>query len=200
MEPTKSEKIVLNEQDFEQVQQIVNVQKADNEEFQQAAEKVFEAHSDTFAKLADNPSAPEEVLDTRSAEEQEAAMLKQAQDDAMKMAENRDPAEIAAMCFHMFFPRFQQEVMFLSNKELRRLVNALIGKGHVSMPNEPTFKDARTGMAYKIGMELLSAKFMMITRNEMNLIQKNVDAQEAAKAAADAAVIETSYGEPANES
>lgn len=166
-------------------------------------DKVMEENKDLMNDLAGTaptPSTPEEVLDTRTAAEQEAAMLKQAQDDAEAFAQNRDPSEIAALAFHMFFPKFQNATLFLSNKELRRLVLALIGKGHQSMPDHPTFKDRRTGEAYKMGLELLSAKFMMITKLEMDALQKNVDDQEAeAKTVADNAVIETQYGAEASE-
>lgn len=118
------------------------------------------------------PSTEAEVLDTRSPDEIEAEFLKQAEDDAIKFAENRDPAEIAAMMFHMFYPQFKGLVIGLSNKELRRLVTALVGKGHQSEPEVPKFNEKRTGQAYKMGLEILQAKFMMITKLEMDMIEK----------------------------
>lgn len=143
-------------------------------------------------------STPEEVLDTRSAEEIEADQLRQAEEDGKRFEEeamNRDPAEIAAMAFHMYFPVFENLTSGLSNKELKRLVNALIGKGHVSQPEIPKFKDTKAGEAYKMGLELLQAKFMMITRLEMNALEKQLDKNKSEEAP----VIETSFEETQEE-
>ena len=128
---------------------------------------------------APNASSPEEVLDTRSPEEIEAEFLKQAEEDARRMAENRDPAEIAAMMFHMFYPQFKNLTSRLSNKELRRLINALIGKGHQSEPDIPKFNTAETGQAFKMGLEILQAKFMMIQKLELDALEKHQQEKEA---------------------
>lgn len=149
-------------------------------------------------------STPEEVLDTRSAEEIEADILRQAEEDGKKFEEdvvNRDPAEIAAMAFHMYFPVFQNLTTGLSNKELKRLVNALVGKGHVSQPEIPKFKDKKAGEAYKMGLELLQAKFMMITRLEMNQLQEQINAAAENKDlnVRNNAEIETSFEETQEE-
>lgn len=146
---------------------------------------------------APNPGKLEDVLDTRTPAEIEAAMLKQAEDDATKAAKNRDPAQTAAIFFHLFFPEFQRKVMFLSNKELRRLVVSIVGKGHQTMPDVPTFKDKNAGAAYKLALELQQAKFMMVQGLELEALQKEHDA-EAAKLAAEATV-STEFGEKANE-
>lgn len=138
------------------------------------------------------PSTPDEVLDTRTPEEIEAAFLKQAEDEATRIAENRDPAETAAIMFHMFYPKFKGLTMGLSNKELRRLVTALIGRGHTSEPDVPKFHDKNTGQAYKMGLELLQAKFMMIQRLELNALEKEHQEKEAKKLAAEA-VVTTEY-------
>lgn len=144
---------------------------------------------------AEVPSTPEEVLDTRSPEEIEAAFLKQAEEDARRAAENRDPADTAAMMFHLFYPQFKGMLAGLSNKELRRLVAGLIGRGHVSEPDVPTFNDERTGNAYRMGTELLSAKFMMITKLEMEALEeahKQAQEAEVAQIVADAKIEDVS--------
>jgi hypothetical protein len=135
------------------------------------------------------PTAPEDVLDTRTPEEIEAALLKQAEDDATAMAMNRDPAEIAAMCFHLFYPKFSQMLGLLSKKQLRAVLENLIGRGHPSMPEVPTFKEKITGDTYKMGLELMQAKFMMITKLEMDALQEQVDQDEAKKIADEAVII-----------
>jgi myo-inositol-hexaphosphate 3-phosphohydrolase len=147
------------------------------------------------AGKAPNPGKAEDMLDTRSAAEVEADMLKQAEADALAVAQNRDPADIAAIFFHMFVPKFQQHIAGLSNKELRRLVNQLVGNKHPSLPDVPTFKDKDTGAAFKLGMELIQAKFMMVTKHEMDMLQRQHDeqAEEAKKIAAEA-VVETQFG------
>lgn len=148
------------------------------------------------AGVAPNPGKLEDVVDGRSPEQVEADMIAQGQADAEAIAQNRDPAEVAAMFFHLFFSKFQQQVMFLSNKELKKLLTSIIGRGHKNMPEIPTFKDRNAGQAYKLGLELLQAKFMMITKLEMDALQAQYDKEAAeAKEIADSAVIETVYGE-----
>lgn len=149
-----------------------------------------EVSSELETQKVENASTPEEVLDTRSAAEVEAEFLKQAEDHARQIAENRDPAETAALMFHMFYPQFKNLTAGLSNKELRRLINAIIGKGHQSESDIPKFYTRETGQAYKLGLELMQAKFMMIQKLELDALEKHQQEKEAKELAAQAVITE----------
>lgn len=70
-----------------------------------------------------------------------------------------DPMELAAMFFTLYNPKFQQLLVQMSNKELRRLVVALI---EVPMEEPPNFTSEQGKTALQIGLRLLEAKYMMI--------------------------------------
>ncbi len=150
-------------------------------------------------QLAPNASAPDEVLDTRTPEEIEKQFLDEAEAAATQAAMNRPPEETAAIMFHMFYPQFRNLLMGLSNKELRRVLAAIVGKGHSSEPETPLFHTQKAGTAYKMGLELLSAKFMMIQKLELDAFEKAHQEQEAKNLAAEAVITEE-RGEAALES
>lgn len=168
-------------------------------ELENQQEVLNSAPPELTTQVAPEASTPEEVLDTRSPEEIEAAFLKQAEDDARAMAENRPPEETAAIMFHMFYPQWKSLLIGLSNKELRRLVQGLVGKGHSSEPAVPKFTDQRTGTAYKLGLELMAAKFMMIQKIELDAFEKAQNDKQQAQELAAQAVITEERGEAALE-
>ena len=67
----------------------------------------------------------------------------------------KDPAEVAAQLYSLYLPRFLGIVDTLSNKQLKRLIRALIETP--LMEQQPKFSTEDEKVAFAIGDELLQA-------------------------------------------
>jgi hypothetical protein len=173
-----------------EMEQTIDQFMEENKELMDKLAVLEEQEKTLNSQPAVDPSTPEEVLDTRSPEEIEKELLAKAEEDARLAAENRPPEETAAIMFHMFYPQFKNLLIGLSNKELKRLIKALIGRGHQSEPDVPSFNDEKTGAAFKMGTELLAAKFMMIQKLELDAFEKAQSEREARELAASAQIVD----------
>jgi len=84
-----------------------------------------------------------------------------------------DPVEAASLIFGMYYPKFLQLILGLSNKSLKRLIRALIG-----IPLEeamPNFKNEKERAAFAIGERLLEAKTLIIIHT---MYQKQKDLEK----------------------
>ncbi len=113
-------------------------------------------------------SNSETTTDTLDPKQLEQTLI----DEANKKAEDRPPEEIASMMFAMYLPRFFTQVDTLSNKDLRRLVKALV---ETPLNDEPyKFHSPAAKEAFNIGVSLLDSKYVMImhTYSEGNNLEK----------------------------
>lgn len=98
----------------------------------------------------------------------ERALLEKANNDVV----NENPEEVASMFFTMYLPRFFTQVDTLSNKDLRRLVKALVECPLNDSPYK--FHSDTAKEAFVTGLRLLEAKQSMILHvmsEEQNLEQ-----------------------------
>lgn len=72
----------------------------------------------------------------------------------------KDPAEVAAQLYTLYLPRFLGIVDTLSNKQLKRLIKALIETP--LMEEQPKFSTQDEKTAFAIGDELLQAKMALV--------------------------------------
>jgi predicted flavoprotein YhiN len=117
-----------------------------------------------------------EPLTTKTPQEIEAELIKQVQDEAIHQAANMKPEERAAMTFSQGFPVFEQLVSDLSNKDLRRLCEALVQFPLIT--NDPKFNEEKARHALGVGLNLIDAKYIM--RMAVN-IEQQLEAQDQAQ-------------------
>lgn len=72
----------------------------------------------------------------------------------------KDPAEVAAQLYTLYLPRFLGIIDTLSNKQLKRLIKALIETP--LMEEQPKFSTQDEKTAFAIGDELLQAKMALV--------------------------------------
>ena len=72
----------------------------------------------------------------------------------------KDPAEVAAQLYTLYLPRFLGIVDTLSNKQLKKLIKALIETP--LMEEQPKFSTQDEKTAFAIGDELLQAKMALV--------------------------------------
>lgn len=127
------------------------------------------------ALLVENASKPEDVIDTRTPEEIEADILRQEEQAALDSTNKLAPEDLAAMYFNMVYPTFKDKVHGLYAKDLKALISALVQ--YPLIEDAPQFKQKATAEAFKMGVELFNAKFIMRTKAEFDFIQKNLDTE-----------------------
>jgi hypothetical protein len=103
-----------------------------------------------------------------------------------------DPMELAAMFFTLYNPKFQQLLVQMSNKELRKLAVALI---EVPMEEPPNFTSEQGKAALQIGLRLLEAKYMMI----MSTLDEHADKMQPETAEEQTATEEVAQTNEGNE-
>lgn len=121
-------------------------------------------------------STPEEVLDTRSPEEIEQEMVRNHEKAALEAANKLTPADQASIFFQNFYPMFKQRLTVLSNKDARRLIDAI-----VQWPLEdenPKFNSDTAREVFTLGIRLLEAKTIMRNTVELENMQKILDSQQ----------------------
>jgi len=91
--------------------------------------------------------------------EKETEIHKEAQEQQAKGSTNTSE-DVAAQLFQLYHPMFTNIVAKLSNKQLRRVINALI-KYPIEMENYKP-KDENENNAYLIGDRLLQSKYVMM--------------------------------------
>ena len=109
--------------------------------------------------MQESNTTVEQVLETRSPVEVEQALLAAETQAAIKQAKNINPADTAAYFFQMMYPQFSSCVGSLSNKDARRLAQALVQFPLVD--ENPKFNSADAQRAFSIGLRLIDAKLIM---------------------------------------
>lgn len=115
-------------------------------------------------------STPEEVLDTRSPEEIERDLVQQHEQQALDAVNRMAPADVAASFFSQFYPLFKMRLSSLSNKDARRVIDAL-----VQWPLEdsnPKFNSDTAAEVFGLGIRLIDAKTIMRDTVEMEQIEQ----------------------------
>jgi hypothetical protein len=128
----------------------------------------------------ENPSAPEEVLDTRSPLEIEAELLKQQEKEALEAVAKLPPDVIAAQYFRMLFPLYRDKVHGLNAKQAKRVLHSLV---LYPLENDAARLESKVEQeAFTLGSRLLDAKFIIVQSAEIN---KQIQVDDKAKEAAD---------------
>lgn len=120
-------------------------------------------------------STPEEVLDTRSPEEIERELVRKHEEAALEAASKLSPADQASIFFQNFYPMFKSRLSALSNKDARRVIDAI-----VQWPLEeenPKFNSNTAEEVFVLGTRLLDAKMIMRNVVELEQMQKALDKQ-----------------------
>lgn len=115
-------------------------------------------------------STPEEVLDTRTPEQIEQDLIKKHEQQALDAVNKMAPADIAASFFQQFYPLFKMRLAALSNKDARRVIDAL-----VQWPLEdsnPKFNSDTAKEVFGLGIRLIDAKTIMRDTVEMEQIEQ----------------------------
>lgn len=168
MNHTEVQKLILNEEDFEQVEKIVQ---------------------------APNPTPMDQVLDTRSPQEIEAELVKQAEQASLDAAANMSPADRASMFFQAIYPQFEHKLHGLSKKELVRVCAAI-----VHYPIEEMLPKTDIGdHIFQMGTRLIDAKLIMRETIAMEHLEELREKEAQAKELADNATVTFEQGETVNE-
>lgn len=114
-------------------------------------------------KLERKEGEPLEPIEGMSAEEIEKTLMA----EGAKKAEKADPLEAAAQCFHMYYPKFCQDVDQLSSRGLRRLLKQLIGHPLEGIKNYSP-RDKNEHEAFLIARGLEDAKFVLLLDTYFN--------------------------------
>jgi hypothetical protein len=104
-------------------------------------------------------ASTKEVKDTRTPEQIEADMVEQVNRDAVEAAKHMKPADMAAQFFTRFYGEYRNRVMTLSNKEARRLAEAIVQFPLID--NKPHFSSTAGKEAFGLGLRLIDAKLIM---------------------------------------
>jgi hypothetical protein len=121
-------------------------------------------------------STPEEVLDTRSPKEIEEELIRKHEESALKAASKISPADQASIFFQNFYPMFKSRLGFLSNKDARRVIDAI-----VQWPLEeenPKFNSDIAEEVFVLGTRLLDAKMIMRNTVELEQMQNVLDKKQ----------------------
>lgn len=127
------------------------------------------------------PSKPEEVLDTRTPEEIEAALIKLEHDEQDKKIEAKAPIEVATIAFQNYYPIFKKLVEHMPNKDARVLADYLVGWPLEVDSDQVVFNESDSKKAFAIGLELLNCKFIMMNAVQLAKMGEAMDAEEKAK-------------------
>lgn len=127
------------------------------------------------------PSADEQlnadgVLDARTPEEIEKAIIKAQEESDIKHAQEIDPGKAAAAYFIQLWPLYQARVRTLSNKEARRVCEAV-----VQWPLEdekPKFSTQEGVEAFNLGVKLIDCKTIIRDAYELQRLNREVAADE----------------------
>ena len=127
------------------------------------------------------PSAAEQlnedgVLDSRTPEEIEKAIIKAQEEADIKHAREMDPGKAAASYFMQLWPLYQARVRTLSNKEARRVCEAV-----VQWPLEdekPRFNTQEGLEAFNLGVKLIDCKTVIRDAYELQRLNREVAADE----------------------
>ena len=103
---------------------------------------------------------------------------KKIEQDMLQAAENRavDPAESAAMVFHMYKPEVMKRLPLLSSKQMRRLLRKLIE--YPLNENELKSFSKIEGEFFLLADAMLQSKFIMMQQTYMESADELVKAQD----------------------
>ncbi len=102
-----------------------------------------------FDKVFD-PRTPEEIAKEFQDKEEAAAF---------ERAKNQKPEDTASWFFQMIWPRYKERVAKLSNKEARRVLEAIVQWPLID--DRPTFSTEEGKEAFSLGSRLIDAKTIM---------------------------------------
>lgn len=140
---------------------------------------------------APNPTPMDQVLDTRSPQEIEAELVKQAEQASIEAASNMSPADRASMFFQAMYPQFEHSLNGLNRKELIRLCAAI-----VHYPLEDIMPKTDAGdRALQLGSRLVDAKLVMRETIAMEHMQELQDKEKAALHLANSATVTFEQGD-----
>lgn len=101
----------------------------------------------------------DEVYDPRSPEEIAKEILDKEEAAAIERARNQKPEDTASWFFQMIWPRYLERVARLSNKEAKRVLEALVQWPLID--ERPTFSSTEGKEAFSLGSRLIDAKTIM---------------------------------------
>ncbi len=137
---------------------------------------VDQVTQDMSNKLAPLSEEAQAVLDTRAAAEIEKEMVEREQKAINDRVNGMSAADISAVFFNQFYPQYAAKVSTLSNKEARRLADALVQWPLID--ENPRFSSQAGKEAFSIGMRLIDAKTIMRDTIELEQMQKDVDKEK----------------------
>lgn len=114
-----------------------------------------------------------EVLSQRNPEEVEREIV---QEQVAGATTDYDPMEAAAKIFTMYLPQYKQLVRRMSNRQMRRLLCALIEVPLQKQDYRHPTKEEQA--AFMIGDRLLQAKWTMVTHTLMAKLAQEVEQQK----------------------
>jgi 3-polyprenyl-4-hydroxybenzoate decarboxylase len=125
-----------------------------------------------------NAITQEEVETAFSQEDIPAVDAKKIEQEMINAAQNRaiDPAESAAMVFHMYKPEYLKRVAKLSSKQMRRLLVKLIE--HPLNEKELKSFSELESQTFLLGDAMLQSKFIMMQQTYLEGAEELVKAQD----------------------
>lgn len=124
-------------------------------------------------KATQQELAEKGTLESRTPEQIALDMIEAEKQSAYQKAEEMGPARMSEQFFRTFWPMYKQRIVNLSNKECRRLLEAL-----VQWPLEeenPVFKSQAAQEAFALGIRLIDSKTIIRDAVELEMLQKQVD-------------------------
>lgn len=101
----------------------------------------------------------DEVYDPRTPEEIAKEIVDREEAAAIERAKNQKPEDTASWFFQMIWPRYLERVARLSNKEAKRVLEALVQWPLID--ERPTFSSTEGKEAFSLGSRLIDAKTIM---------------------------------------
>lgn len=114
--------------------------------------------------------AGEECTDSSHKEKNESVII-----ETKKVSQTDKDMEVCAQMLTMYTPLFKSKVAGLSNKALRRLINALIE--YPLNEKEYNHREGAEQDAFTMGNQLLQAKFLLMTQTIAEAAANEVDKQ-----------------------
>jgi hypothetical protein len=114
----------------------------------------------------ENASKPEDVLDTRSPQEIEAALMIKAEQDAIDAISSQPIDVVAATFFKMVSPMYKERVNGLMAQDAKAVLNALVL--YPLELDKPTFRSKAVEAVFGLGSQLLDAKYVIVQANQMD--------------------------------
>jgi DNA-binding HxlR family transcriptional regulator len=133
------------------------------------------------------------VLETRTQEQIVEDMRKAEEESAIRKAEQMSPADMSAQFWMQFWPMYQANIATLSNKDCKRVLEAIV---QWPLENEkPTFNSKQARDAFAIGLRLIDSKTIMRDTVELEMLNKQAMEAQNAK---DAEIVLNEQGEIKN--